>query len=199
MEAYTKFDIEMQNLESLHAATLFAYDQTVERIKERIKQKYVKASEPIQRTLSKEYTYTLADNARSLRAKYRKQFRKHLRETLFVRAISILEVFLIDTLRQVFVARMDLLHREERESFSYAHLLSFRSLSEIATHLINKECRKLQNRGFNYLSTYFASKLGIEFDKFTVPMVTLREYHETASPCASLGPNRCQIQTKIQD
>ncbi len=183
MEALKKFDLEMAHLEKLYWGTMYAYDQVERKITNDIEFNLLSPKSPIARTLPPGISGYHRFNAitrtvEGIRQELKGEFPRHLRETLFVRAISTLEVFLIDVVREIFLARKDLFHRDELVELSYAQLLSFESVSEIATHLINKECRKLQNEGFKKLTGYFRQRLGIDLARFPDGLDKITEYHE---------------------
>jgi hypothetical protein len=179
MQAYKKFQLEMEQLEILHLGTLYAYDQAILRVKDRIEQGFVDPADSITRTISPTYKYeVVASSAETLQQQLKRQFPEYLREILLVRVISILEVFLIDTIKEIFLARKDLFHKDEKVDFSYAQLLSFSSISEIATHIINKECRTLQNGGFIKVSNYYKSRFNIDFKSHLSSSGLIMEYHD---------------------
>ncbi len=182
MEAYDKFQTEFANLEILHAATLFSYDEAILHTKQRAKrganEGYIDRSEPVFRKLSGGNEFKLANNLKALHKKYKQSFRTILRETIFVRAISVLEVFLIDTLREIYLARKDLFINSGVITLSYPHLLSFKNPSEILSYIINKECRNLQNGGFIDISKYFRKSLKVELNNFNGSLKLISEYHD---------------------
>lgn len=178
MEAYDNFQTEFAHLEMLHASTLFAYDEAILRTTQKAKEGYIDKKEPVFRTLSGGNEFKLANNLKALHNKYKNSFRTILRETIFVRAISVLEVFLIDTVREIFLARKDLFINSDVFTISYPHLLSFKNSSEILSYIINKECRNLQNGGFIDISKYFRNRLKIELNNFKEPLKLIFEYHD---------------------
>lgn len=179
MEAYDNFCTEFDHLEILHASTLYSYDEAILRSTQRAKEGKIDRKDPIFRKLSGGNEFKLANNLKALHSKYKRGFRSILRETIFVRAISVLEVFLIDTVREIFLIRKDLFRNSDIETLSYPHLLSFRNSSEILSHVINKECRNLQNGGFKEITKYFRSRVNIEFNNFREPLKLIFEYHDS--------------------
>lgn len=178
MEAYNNFKQEINHLEMLHAATLFSYDETILRSTQRAKDGFIDKEEPIFRTLAGGTEFKLADNLKSLHNKYKLSFRIILRENIFVRAISALEVFLIDAVREILLTRKDLLIKHDIVTLSYPHLLSFENSSEILSYIVNNECRNLHNGGFKEISKYFRNRLKIELNNFNEPLKLIFEYHD---------------------
>src|SRR4051794_2989158 len=69
------------------------------------------------------YDVSIKGAKRSLR----KDHLRLLREILFVRVISLVEAFLVDTIRWLFMHRTDLFHRDEKLEISYRELLASES------------------------------------------------------------------------
>lgn len=103
-----------------------------------------------------------------------------LRAILFVRLVSVLEAYLIDTVRWLFLHRKDLFHKDETLELQYRELLAARSLNQLFGKLIERECRRLQNRGFAEMRKYFQKRFAIDFAMAGTPSVfpVLEEMHE---------------------
>ena len=177
MEAYNNFQTEFAHLEMLHASTLYAYDLAILCSTQRAKDDYINKEDPVFRTLAGGNEFRLADTLKELHDKYKKSYRTILRETIFVRAISVLEVFLIDAIREILLARKDLLIKNDIITISYPHLISFNNSSEILSYIINNECRNLHNGGFKECK-YFRNRLKIELNNFKEPLKLIFEYHD---------------------
>jgi hypothetical protein len=178
VEAYDKFQAEFAHLEMLLASTLFAYNEAILLSTQRAKEGYIDRKKPVFRKLAGGNEFKLANNLKALHKRYRTSFKTILRETIFVRAISVLEVFLIDTVREILLARKALFLNSKIVTISYPHLLSFKNSSEILSYIINKECRNLQNGGFIDITKYFRDRLKIEFNNFKEPLRLIFEYHD---------------------
>lgn len=178
MDSYDKFQAEFAHLEMLLASTLYAYDQTILSSRQRANDGHIDRKEPIFRKLTGGNEFKLANTLKALHNKYRTSFKTILRETIFVRAISVLEVFLIDTVRAILLARKDLFLNTQNVKISYPHLLSFKNASETLSYVINKECRDLQNGGFLDITKYFRNRLKIELNNFTEPLRLIFEFHD---------------------
>lgn len=178
MKAYNNFQREFTHLEMLHASTLYAYDEAILRSTQNAKEGYLNKKEPVFRKLAGGNEFRLASNLKALHNKYKDSFRTILRETIFVRTISVLEVFLIDAVREILVARKDLFTQDKIVTLSYPHLISFNNSSEILSYIINNECRNLHNGGFKEICNYFRNRLKIELNNFKEPLKIIFEYHD---------------------
>jgi len=102
---------------------------------------------------------------KKLKATYKNKLPKELSELIFVRVISILEVFLISQVRELFLLRKDLFHSEEKIGVVRGELLNTNSITELWSKLIERELRKLQNQSLKDKAKYFRKYLGIEFSR----------------------------------
>src|SRR5204862_1595218 len=92
-------------------------------------------------------SHELLRGAHNFLHKVKTQFPRYLREAIFVRLISALEVFLIDSVRDIFLARRDLFYSADKVEFAVSEVLSADSISQVWTKVINRELRKLHGRG----------------------------------------------------
>jgi hypothetical protein len=113
-----------------------------------------------------------------IRKSLRKGYDAVLRESLFVRAISILEVFLIDTIKWLFIHRRDLFQRDGVVEIPQRELISADSIEALYGKLIGKECRDIQNRGISEIRKYYGTRLGIVFENGGTPDKYLDEIFE---------------------
>lgn len=180
MRAIEKFTQEMDALEYLHAGTIFAYDKARGRLEQEIDSGELSLDRPIQHTLSKDYSKNIANpNTPELKRLFKKTYPAYLREVIFVRVISTLEVFLVDRYREIFTARPELFGKQDvKVEFTTAHILAFRSVSEIASELINKECRALNKDGFEGILKAYRSRLQIELSDSPLDINRLKESHD---------------------
>ncbi|WP_287600890.1 hypothetical protein [Thiothrix sp.] len=176
---YKNFLREIEDIEIFHLATLFSYDQAIERRKDEIRSGYYVEDQPIMRDLQKEYRHqSIAADFNELSDKLKIQFPSKLREIILIRLISVLEVFLVDMVREIFVNRKELFKKDEKLNISYNLVLSYNSLSDLYEDFINKECRMLQNSGIDKLSVYFKNNFGIDFNSFSKDIKSIKEVHE---------------------
>lgn len=102
-----------------------------------------------------------------------------LRETIFVRLISALEVYLIETIRLAFHSRRDLFRRTEVVELTYDQMLNARTTAELLAQIVNDECRKLHSQGFPALRRFYLQRFGIDFGKCSVSITALERLHDT--------------------
>lgn len=118
-------------------------------------------------------------NNNILDAKYRLGLEYKLRELIFVRLISALEVFLTDTIKDIFTyTKVPFMDNSSRFSLSQGELLSLESISEIKTKIILKETRKLSSSGFNEIMKYYKKKFNLDLSSFPPGKAKMIKYHE---------------------
>ena len=158
-----RFQTESARLKSLYVAAQYSYGQSARDLTRRIKAGEVDPREPVKLTSGQLHEAGVDVNAFALLRRMETQFPKYLRETVFVRLISSLEVFLLDVVREIFLERRDLFQADNRRmDFSYAELLSASSVTELWSKLINRDIRTLQNQGFKEVVKFYRNRLGID-------------------------------------
>jgi hypothetical protein len=106
------------------------------------------------------------------------QYPRYLRETIFVRLISALEVYLIDAIRDLFLHRQDLFHSNTRIEISQREILSLKTVTELWTKLLNQDLRRLQNQGFREVVKFYDRQLGIDLGRSPASIKLLQEMHD---------------------
>jgi hypothetical protein len=162
----------------LYYSSLYSFRQRTQEINAAIKSKVLDPKSPIILTLVSDQRVEVAKSAYAFLSKNKSQFPRYLRETIFVRLISALEVFLIDIIKEIFIARRDLFHTDQTIEFSFGELLSADSITELWTKLINRELRGLQNQGFRKIVTFYKQRLNIDLANVGVDISAIEEFHE---------------------
>jgi len=178
LKAFEQFLVELEHIELLHLATLHAYDVTIATLQQQVEDGLVDVDVKITKRLANAYRYeVVAENQNDLKKKLKKIYPRYFREILFVRAISTLEVFLVDTIREIYIRRPEMFPQAKKLELTSGHLLAFKTTSDILTYLINKECRELHNIGFEKLPNYYNQHFEIKFGDFR-EFGKIKEYHD---------------------
>lgn len=159
--SYRKLRMEISRLKRLYATSVFSFMESAVGLAEKIKRKELNPDEPVPARKCTLENGILASNAFALINNMKKQFPRYLRETIFVRLVSALEVFLMDVIQDIFLARRDLFHSDTIIKYSQRELLSLKSIVDIYNRLISRETRNLQNQGFEKVSKYYGNRFGI--------------------------------------
>lgn len=120
------------------------------------------------------------------------QYRKHLifilRELIYVRLISALEVFLIDSVKDVFLVtktpfqpidaiKNDENNKNDKYPLTKSQLLSFSSISDVRNEILKKETRKLSSKGFKDIIKYY-KRFNINLGEFEPGKEKMIKYHQ---------------------
>jgi hypothetical protein len=107
------------------------------------------------------------------------ELRNSLRELVFVRLITALEIFFIDLIKDAFLINKEPFKRQDvSPSFTQAELLSVHSTAEIYNKIINKECRKLTSGGFLDIVKFYRKYFNVEMGNFSPGLSKMEEYHD---------------------
>jgi hypothetical protein len=173
IRAYSIVSRELKQLRSFYDTTLRAYD--------RVKDIQDLAHElgPLNDALhDKGVRWSITE--KRIRSEPRKQkIESILRELILVRAISALETFLTDAIRDVFViTKSPFMDKSVRIDFSQEELIANNSPTKIYSKIINRETRKLTSGGFSEFIKYYKKRFGIDLDQISPGYKKMNEYHD---------------------
>ena len=175
LNAFKQFNLELDRIELLYQATMFSYKTTIEALEDNFLDCYLDESNRISISESNEETLL---SKKKLKSKYGKKLPKEIAELVFIRIISVLEVFMISQIRELFLVRTDLFHSEDKINFSRGELLNSATVTELWEKLIRNELRNLQNQPLNKKSKYFSKYLNINFDNSPEYPLPLEHIHD---------------------
>lgn len=173
MRAFTIFKHDLDKLLSFYRATIYAYEQTDEILVFR-KANRIRFDERTESGL-------LIRQPHFFKTKHGAQvtIRMTLREVIFTRVVSALEVFLIDLIRDAFLENKEPFKKQDiHPQFSQAELLSLRSPAQLFNKIINKECRKLSSGGFGEIVRFYKKYFDIDIGSLHPGLTTMEEYHD---------------------
>ncbi|NTW50040.1 MAG: hypothetical protein HGB19_09980 [Chlorobiales bacterium] len=156
LRAYRIFLSEMKELITFHDSTKYAFKK-VKDLKWFLK--------------NKEHRKYLEDNgfdvAPSGVCSFEKdsvlKLEKTLNQQVLIRAISVLEIFLVDVFRDVFViTKVPFKDPYKKHEYNQSQILSIKNISEIFNQIINKECRALSSGGFGEIIKVYKKRLEIQ-------------------------------------
>ncbi|MCR4274775.1 MAG: hypothetical protein NUW02_01865 [Candidatus Campbellbacteria bacterium] len=110
--------------------------------------------------------------------KLKSQAPRYLQELLFTRLISALEIFLIDSIREIGKITPENFKSKELVPYTREQVLSFLTIEELQNSLIEKDCRQLSSLGFQEITKFYKNKLGIDYHSLHPGITRLEEYHE---------------------
>ena len=173
MKAFQNFTYNINKLETFYKSTIYAYEQTETLLT------YQKKNH-IQFDVASD-TGLLIKQPHTFKAKRKSniELRKNLCEIVFVRVVSVLEVFLIDLVRDAFLESKEPFKKQDViPQFSQAELLSFQSTSEIYAKIINKETRRLSSGGFLDIIKFYKKYFDVDLSNIAPGKSKMEEYHD---------------------
>jgi hypothetical protein len=177
MRTYNNFRLEISRLRQLYFTAKYATNETASSISTKLRSGQMDGNAKLYFEGIEDDRYLIAGSIFAVGHRLRRQLPRYLRELIFIRTISALEVFLIDSIPEVFEVTKEPFKRDYVVEIPQGELLSADSLSEIFTKLINKECRSLHGGGFNEIRKYYAKTFGINFADYC-ELQKLQEYHD---------------------
>lgn len=172
MTAFVNFNQELKRLKDFYQATIFAYNQTDYFLM--LKKKHVEDFTNLEISIEKQPTYY----------RHRKPSviginEKNLSEIVFIRVISGLEVYMKDSILEIFRKnKLPFKNLKKDLKFDYNELLSFKSTADMVNKLIKTELREVKNGGISELVRYYNNTFGLEIDINSPEYKKLIKYHD---------------------
>lgn len=178
MKIFKEYSLEIKRLKNIYNGSVKSYLHYSQHIKKHMYDEGNIATEAIYLHTEIDENHYIAGNQYEYIRRLQKGYATSLREILLIRLISNLEVFLIKAIREIFLHRKDLFHKDGVIEFNHSELLSAESISQLWTKLINKECRNLQNQGFKEVTKYYAKTFNIELHRSEVSLKNIEKLHD---------------------
>lgn len=179
LRAFRIFKLESKRLIRLYDNSIYAYRTTRDSIYERIHSGSLKYEDPVE-VESYDGNKFIIGRIATTAHNFRAQYPSSLRELVFIRLISAFEIFLVDTVREIFLSNRDLFHIDQDESIELkkSELINYSSLTDALEKYIQSECRSLQSRGYEGLKKYYVKSLAVDFARAEVNLSKISHYHD---------------------
>tara|TARA_R110002050_G_scaffold167946_1_gene299006 strand:- start:1213 stop:2358 length:1146 start_codon:yes stop_codon:yes gene_type:complete len=179
MKTYKSFYSELKKLKGLYNSGVDSFLIRRENLAKNIVERTADFENEIYLNNISEENFFIAESPIDYKWRLKDYLAKQLRTVIFIRIISALEVFLIDSIRETFVARKDLFHKQNSKiEFTHSELLSSKSISSLWSKLINRECRNLQNQGFKEVRKYYKTNFNIDFANSQISLMQIEKLHD---------------------
>ena len=160
MNTYNKFIKEITDINKWYKSTEIAYKVAIEEFKKQIKR------DDIDQSLIDLALGENDSNIKALLFKYSFEHPKHCRELTLIRMISILEVYLIDTIKEIFIQNKEQFLKNGRYELEVRNLLTCTDITLLQERFIDSICRKLHNGGLKELKKFYYDYFKVDFNKF---------------------------------
>lgn len=163
MRAFEIFNLEIRSLSNLVTASKQAYIQT----------KLLYESElEFPSTNIEGHGFVATDG-------FVNKMTSKLNQLVYVRIISALEVYLVDTIKDVFVyTKEPFLNEKSIPQLTQSELLSAMKISKVYEKIINKKCRNLSGKKFTEVARYYEKTFGINVLNMGPGKREMEKYHD---------------------
>lgn len=167
-ESFKNFDTNYRRLITLYNAILYSFELASKKVKDIIyvDSQGIDLKSKIYLDNNEDENYLIAGNMYELSNKYKKGYIKQIDSILLIRLISMLEVFLIETIKEIFRIRKDMFQTEKIIEISYSELFATKNISDLWGKTISKDCRNLHSRGFLAITKYYKNNFNICFSEY---------------------------------
>ena len=107
------------------------------------------------------------------------------KELALIRSISAIEVYLIDSVREIYSVNKSPFMKKGVIEYQLGELLSCTDIDELHAKYIEKQCRQLHSGGFEEIIKFYKSRFDIDFSKFNTSLnsknyglVQIIQYHQ---------------------
>jgi len=172
MTAFANFNQELKRLREFYQATVYAYNQTDYFLM--LKRKHSEDLTNLEVKIDKQPNYYRIKKRSALSAN-----EKSLNEIVFIRVISGLEVYMKDSILEIFRKnKLPFKNLKKDLKFDYNELLSFKSTADIINKLIKTELREVKNGGITELVRYYNNTFSLEVNIDSPEFKKLLKYHD---------------------
>lgn len=172
MTAFANFNQELKRLREFYQATIYAYNQTDYFLM--LKRKHTEDLTNLEIKIEKQPNFYRIKKPTAISANA-----KNLSEIVFIRVISGLEVYMKDSILEIFRKnKLPFKNLKKDLKFDYNELLSFKSTADIVNKLIKTELREVKNGGITELVRYYNNTFGLDINIDSPEFKKLLKYHD---------------------
>lgn len=169
MKAHENASLELKQLREVYDAACYAFAQTDAVIAWRANRSNRKLAATTGLVIPKSVRYRPKRSAQAI---------VQLRELIFIRLVSVLETYPVDSVRDVFVTSKEPFKEQVQLQFTKAEMLSASSMAYVLSKIINRECRSLTNGGYGEIVRYYKKRFGLDLGSLSPGRLVMEEYHE---------------------
>ena len=172
MTAFANFNQELKRLREFYQATIYAYNQTDYFLT--LKRKYSEGLINLDIKIEQQPNFYRKKKSSATSAN-----EKNLSEIVFIRVISALEVYMKDSILEIFRKnKLPFKNLKKDLKFDYNELLSFKSTADIINKLIKTELKEVKNGGISELVRYYNNTFDLNINITSPEFKKLLKYHD---------------------
>lgn len=179
MKSYSRFVREINDIKRWFHTTIYSYKTTTSNLSERLNN-----NENIEQNVNDAFN-DVGFNAYSLIHRLSTDNVKMCKELALIRSVSALEVYLIDTIREVYFSNKSPFMKKGIMEYQLGEILSCDNINDLHEKYIEKQCRQLHSGGFEDVTKFYKSRFEIDFSKFNTSvesnnygLVQIQKYHQ---------------------
>lgn len=171
--SHRKLRIELTRIKRLYLASMYSYNKTITYLENELILNKIDNSSKI--IFNNE---RISNSPSEMKSKLENRFPEMLRESLFVRIVSIIDIFFGDVLKELAKRTIEPFKTQNEKKYHVAQLLSFRNINEIYTDIIEDQIRNFTSKGYKSINKYYSRQIGIDMSKIGKVLMTLEEIYE---------------------
>ncbi|MFB5588482.1 hypothetical protein ACE41I_17470 [Bacillus cereus] len=160
LRAFRNFRAEWQRLKRIYHVTMYSYEETLKRVEDEAQSGVLHRSD---------YIYykeeLIARSYRELNRNLEFRFANMTRESLFIRLVSLLELYFNDSLTELSSKTFDPFKSQDEKTYKVGQLLSLSDVKSIQNEIIQNQVRSIVLGGFDKIKRFYNSKIDIDFTK----------------------------------
>ncbi|MBD7945468.1 hypothetical protein MKZ20_19765 [Psychrobacillus sp. FSL K6-2684] len=172
IRAFQNFRTEWSRVKKIYYVTIFSYEETISRVNDELETKLISnnnkfhyKNELISRSPS-ELTRNLSD-----------RYANMLRESLFVRLISIMELYFNDVLLELGEITLNPFKTEGTKEYKVVDLLNISDIKEIQNEIIQNKVRNVVLGGYKEINKFLRTKLNINTANSNLDETEIKELY----------------------
>lgn len=179
MKSYDRFIREVHNINRWLYTTIYSYKIATTDLRTRLS-----ANDDVESSVADAFN-DIGYNAFSLIHRLSTDNTKMCKELALIRSISALEVYLIDSIREIYHSNKSPFMKTAVIEYQLGEVLSCTDINELHDKYIEKQCRQLHSGGFEEITKFYKTRFNIEFTKFNTTIESktygfnqIKQYHQ---------------------
>ncbi|PHC09937.1 hypothetical protein COE99_09535 [Bacillus toyonensis] len=182
LHAFINFRAEWQRLKRIYHVTMYSYEETLKRVEEEAQSGILHISDCI---YYKEEL--IARSYRELNRNLEVRFANMTRESLFIRLVSLLELYFNDSLIELSNKTFEPFKSQDEKTFKVGQLLSLSDVKSIQNEIIQNQVRSIVLGGFDRIKRFYNSKIDIDFTKSGVYLKDIEKIYSNRNLLVHAG------------
>ena len=179
MKNYDKFIREIHDIQRWFHTTIYSYKVATKDLTERLS-----ANNNVEQDVADAFN-DVGYNSFSLIHRLSTDNIKMCKELALIRSISALEVYLIDSIREIYFTNKSPFMKKGVIEYQLGEILSCTDINELHEKYIEKQCRQLHSNGFEEVIKFYKNRFDIDFTKFnttvnskTYGLLQIKQFHQ---------------------